>query len=63
MDSWLIDSLHLNPNFKEYFDHRAKEPDDNGLYPTVSIRQIMNALKMKPLPKEKWETVFDRSEV
>lgn len=63
IDSWLIDSLYLNPNFKKFFDHRAKESDDNGLYPTVSIRQIMNALKMKPLPKEKWETVFDRSEV
>ena len=32
----------------------------NDLYPTVTIRQIMSALKMKPLKKERWETVFDR---
>lgn len=31
----------------------------DGLYPTVTIRQIMWALKMKPLPRERWETCFD----
>ncbi len=62
VDQWLTDSLYLHPNFKAYFDERAKEPTD-GLYPTVTIRQIMWALKMKPLPKERWETVFDRREI
>ena len=28
---------------------------------TVTVRQIMWALRMKPLKKERWETVFDRS--
>lgn len=62
IDPWLTDSLYLNPNFKEYFDKRARECTD-GLYPTVTIRQIMWALKMKPLPKERWETVFDRADI
>lgn len=62
VDPWLTDSLYLHPHFKAYFDERAKEPTD-GLYPTVTIRQIMWALKMKPLPKERWETVFDRREI
>lgn len=62
VDPWLTDSLYLHPNFKAYFDERSKEPTD-GLYPTVTIRQIMWALKMKPLPKERWETVFDRREI
>lgn len=62
VDPWLTDSLYLHPEFKSYFDKRAKEPTD-GLYPTVTIRQIMWALKMKPLPKERWETVFDRREI
>ena len=62
VDPWLTDSLYLHPEFKAYFDKRAKEPTD-GLYPTVTIRQIMWALKMKPLPKERWETVFDRREI
>lgn len=62
IDPWLTDALYLNPNFKGYFDSRAKECI-NGLYPTVTIRQIMWALKMKPLKKEQWETVFDRRDI
>lgn len=62
VDSWLTDDLYLNPNFKPYFDSRAGECSD-GLYPTVTVRQIMWALKMKPLPKERWETVFDRRDI
>lgn len=62
IDEWLTDGLYLNLNFKEYFDKRARTCSD-GLYPTVTIRQIMWALKMKPLPKERWETVFDRADI
>ena len=35
----------------------------DGLYPTVTIRQIMWALKMKPIKRERWETVFDRRNI
>lgn len=62
IDPWLTDILYLNSNFKKYFDERARS-SFNGLYPTVTIRQIMWALKMKPIPKERWETVFDRREI
>lgn len=62
IDPWLTDSLYLHPDFKKYFDERAGECKD-GLYPTVTIRQIMWALKMKPIPRERWETCFDRREV
>lgn len=31
--------------------------------PTVTIRQIMWALRMKPLPKNRWETTFDRRNI
>lgn len=62
IDIWLTDSLYLHPNFKTYFDQRA-DIGKNDLYPTVTIRQIMWALKMKPLPKEQWETVFDRRNI
>lgn len=62
IDPWLTDELYLHPKFKEYFDKRAGE-SVNNLYPTVTIRQIMWALKMKPLPKERWETCFDRKNV
>jgi hypothetical protein len=62
IDPWLTDALYLHPRFKEYFDKRAKKATDD-LYPTVTIRQIMWALKMKPIPKKRWETCFDRKDI
>ena len=59
IDPWLTDALYLHTRFKEFFDDRSGKCV-NGLYPTVTIRQIMWALKMKPLPKHRWETCFDR---
>lgn len=59
IDPWLIDELYLHAKFGDFFDERAGECK-NGLYPTVTIRQIMWGLKMKPLPRERWETCFDR---
>lgn len=62
IDPWLTDNLYLHPKFREFFHQRAGRCTD-GLYPTVTVRQIMWALKMKPLPKERWETVFDRRDI
>lgn len=62
IDAWLTDDLYLHPKFKEFFDSRSGEATD-GLYPTVTIRQIMWALKMKPIPRERWETCFDRRHI
>lgn len=59
LDPWLPNDLYLHPRFPEYFQERSDKCVD-GLYPTVSVRQIMWALKMKPLPRQRWETVFDR---
>ena len=62
IDPWLTDVLYLHPEFKKFFNDRAGECTD-GLYPTVTIRQIMWALKMKPIKKERWETCFDRRNI
>ena len=62
IDPWLTDMLYLHPKFKEYFEARSSEGKD-GLYPTVTIRQIMWALKMKPIKRERWETCFDRRDI
>lgn len=59
IDPWLIDELYLHSRFEEFFNERAGKRQ-NGLYPTVTIRQIMWGLKLKPLPRERWETCFDR---
>lgn len=53
IDPWLQNDLYLNPGFKKFFDERA-DKCSGDLYPTVTIRQIMWALKMKPLPRERW---------
>ena len=63
LDEWLTDDLYLHPGFKEFFDERAGEISDENLYPTVTVRQIMWALRMKPIPREPWETVFDRRNI
>lgn len=62
IDPWLTDVIYLHPKFRELFESRAGECR-NGLYPTVTIRQIMWALKLKPLPKDRWETCFDRKSI
>lgn len=62
IDPWLIDEIYVNHGFKRYFDKFASLPK-NGLYPTVPLRKIMWALRMKPLKKDIWETVFDRPSV
>lgn len=62
IDPWLTDLLYLHPKFRKFFLDRAGK-DDSGLYPTVTIRQIMWALKLKPIPRERWETCFDRKDI
>ena len=62
IDPWLPNDLYLHPGFKKFFDERAGFCVE-GLYPTVTIRQIMWALKLKPLARERWETVFDRRDI
>lgn len=59
IDPWLNNDIYLHPKFKEFFDERAGKCTD-GLYPTVTIRQIMWAMKMKPIKRDRWETYFDR---
>ena len=62
IDPWLIDEIYVHPRFKRYFD-KMSGPPEKGLYPTVPIRKIMWALRMKPLEKYIWETTFDRPSV
>ena len=59
IDPWLTDSLYLHERFLDFFDDRSGEPE-NGLYPTVTVRQMMWGMKMKPIKRERWETCFDR---
>ena len=62
IDPWLTDVIYMHPGFLELFESRA-DYSNNDIFPTMTIRQLMWKLKMKPLPKERWETVFDRREI
>lgn len=61
IDTNLIDQLYLNPKFLDYFQKKAGKKNSKGLYPTVTVRQIMWGMRMKPLKRHPWETVFDKS--
>lgn len=62
IDPWVVNDIYMQPGFKDFFDKVAAEPKNN-IYPTVTVRHLMWTLKMKPLPKEPWETVFDRTRI
>ena len=62
IDGWIANALYINPKFHLYLEDHAREKK-NGLYPTVTVRQAMWAIRMKPLKKERWETVFDRKDI
>ncbi len=59
IDSNFRNDLYLSGKFLDYFNKHADEPNEKGLYPTVTLRQLMYALRMKPLKREPWETAFD----
>lgn len=62
IDRDLTYPIFSNRKFYNFFDKYADKVQ-NGVYPTVTVRQIMWALRMKPLEREPWETVFDRKPI
>lgn len=58
IDPWLVDQIYENDRFSSFFADHAAMPDKNGLYPTIEVRKLMWALRMKPLTKAVWETRF-----
>lgn len=57
IDPWLVYDIWNSAGFEEYFNKHASEPI-NGLYSTVTVRQIMHGVGLKPMKKEPWETRF-----
>lgn len=62
VDTWLIDEVFMHRRFTELFEKYAAAPI-NDIYPVLSIRQAMWRLRMKPLPRQPWETVFDSAPI
>lgn len=55
IDPWLVDDIFNQSGFMQVFDKIAKA-DTDGVYPTITVRKLMWALRMKPLPREFWES-------
>ena len=55
IDPWLSHDIYHHQDFLEVLHEHAWWPDKDGLYPTLTVRQLMWELRMKPLPKEEWE--------
>lgn len=54
IDPWLVDEIFNQERFMQVFDKHAGYCD-NGRYPTMSVRKLMWALRMKPMVKQPWE--------
>ena len=54
IDPWLVDEIFNQERFMQIFDKYAGDCE-NGLYPTMSVRKLMWALRMKPMIKQPWE--------
>lgn len=63
LDGYLVDDLYMHEGFMEYFNKKAGAMKEDGCYPTVTVRQLMWAIRAKPLHREAWETVFDKSPI
>lgn len=62
LDAWIANKLYLDPGFNRLFGSWAK-PGANDIFPTLTIRQAMWLLRMKPLKREPWETLFDHKPI
>ena len=54
VDVWIANDIYTWKNFPEYFFSNASKED----FPIFELRKLMWALRMKPLPKEAWESYF-----
>lgn len=58
IDSDLVLKITENSRFSKFFSDHCGCKDDKGLYPTIELRKLMWALRMRTIPKESWETRF-----
>lgn len=56
IDVDLIDDIYDQDGFDLYFQDHARRMDPDGLYPTITVRELMWILRMKPLPRMFWES-------
>lgn len=57
IDNKIANDILENELFEEYFMKHAGKAE-NGLYPTVEVRKLLWAIRIKTPPKDIWETRF-----
>ena len=57
VDRELANDIYISEGFEEYFE-KFSGCENRGIFPTVPVRKLMWALRMKPLPREFWENDF-----
>lgn len=62
IDPWLVEAIYEDPGFDIFFTANARRRH-HDLYPTFTVRQVMWALRIKPLEKQPWETMFDHKPI
>lgn len=62
IDPWLVDDIFYTPGFGRYFNRHRGSPkcEKLDIYPTVTVRSLMWALRMKPLERE-WRESADKA--
>ena len=58
VNAGLAVDIEMQKGFKDFLETHAAPKDENGLYPTMNVRKVMWALRMKPLKREAWENEF-----
>lgn len=57
VDRELANDVYISEGFEEYFE-KISGQENRGIFPTIPVRKLMWALRMKPLPREFWENDF-----
>ena len=58
LDDELAEKIAKNEAFYRYFERLAGGSDENEVYPTVTLRQVMRGIGIKAPKKQLWETRF-----
>ena len=58
LDEELAEKIAKNEAFYGYFERLAGCSDEKGIYPTVTLRQVMRGIGVKASKKQAWETRF-----
>lgn len=60
IDPWVANDIYLSPKFPKWFDTHARPVNTIYCYPTYGVREVMWALRIKPLYHPTWDPYGER---